>query len=393
MTEKPVKGYHAVYTGSNALYAGDRDTIINTKIGEHTFVFDKVWTDAGTSQRPEQIMVRLCRKTAETSQETVDGVAPVIVKNGDLWTYTYEDLPSYDADGRAYTYWVTEDPVNGYDTVYSSDDRAENGGRITNVARGGLAVKKTVSGNRGERNRKFLFTITLSGVSQTGIDAATFTDGNFENGVSEISLKDGEEYRFEEIPAGFSYTVTEADDALRDGYTVTATGTSGTIPAGDTAEAAFENRKNEDPTVPTQPTTPTDPSGPTTPVTPTRPWHHDSDDPEETDPTKRPPKMPTGQSTETVTETDPAGTTSPDETLESRTETTSSETETNIEETTTAETVTESGTEPDHDDRDNPKTGDSTHTWIWAVLTILSAFGAIMLHRVKKDDENEEHMK
>jgi hypothetical protein len=24
---------------------------------------------------------------------------------------------------------------------------------------------------------------------------------------------------------------------------------------------------------------------------------------------------------------------------------------------------------------------------------ILSAFGAIMLHRVKKDDENEEHMK
>lgn len=127
-------GYHAVYTGSNALYAGDRDTIINTKIGEHTFVFDKVWTDAGTSQRPEQIMVRLCRKTAETSQETVDGVAPVIVKNGDLWTYTYEDLPSYDADGRAYTYWVTEDPVNGYDTVYSSDDRSENGGRITNVA-------------------------------------------------------------------------------------------------------------------------------------------------------------------------------------------------------------------------------------------------------------------
>lgn len=65
--------------------------------------------------------------------------------------------------------------------------------------------------------------------------------------------------------------------------------------------------------------------------------------------------MPTGQSTETVTETDPAGTTSPDETLESRTETTSSETETNIEETTTAETVTESGTEPDHDDRDNPE--------------------------------------
>lgn len=269
----------------------------------------------------------------------------------------------------------------------------EDGGRITNVARGDLAVKKTVSGNRGERNRKFRFTITLSGVSQTGIDAAAFTDGNFENGVSEISLKDGEEYRFEEIPAGFSYTVTEADDALRDGYTITATGTSGTIPAGDTVEAAFENRKNEDPTVPTQPTTPTSPSDPTTPVTPTRPWHHDSDDPEETDPTKRPPKMPTGQSTETVTETDPAGTTSPDETAESRTETTSSETETNIEETATAETATETGTETDNDDRDNPKTGDSTHTWIWAVLMILSAFGAIILHRVKKDDEKEENMK
>ena len=26
VTEEPVTGYHAVYTGSNALYAGDRDT-------------------------------------------------------------------------------------------------------------------------------------------------------------------------------------------------------------------------------------------------------------------------------------------------------------------------------------------------------------------------------
>lgn len=153
-------------------------------------------------------------------------------------------------------------------------------------------------------------------------------------------------YRFEESPAGFSYTVTEQMTLCGTVYGYSNRNIRND-PAGDTVEAAFENRKNEDPTVPTQPTTPTDPSGPTTPVTPTRPWHHDSDDPEETDPTKRPPKMPTGQSTEIATETDPAGTTSPDETLESRMETTSSETETNIEETTTAETVTESGTEPD----------------------------------------------
>ena len=46
----------------------------------------------------------------------------------------------------------------------------------------------------------------------------------------------------EGLPAGITYTVTEAE-ANVDGYTTSSTGATGTIPAGGTATAAFTNYK------------------------------------------------------------------------------------------------------------------------------------------------------
>lgn len=62
----------------------------------------------------------------------------------------------------------------------------------------------------------------------------------FTNGTASVTLRDGEQAAARGLPAGLSYTVTEAE-ADRGPYTTTSTGEAGTIPAGGTATAEFTN--------------------------------------------------------------------------------------------------------------------------------------------------------
>ena len=92
------------------------------------------------------------------NEETVSA-EPSIIKNENSWQYTFDNIERYDSEGRQYTYWVTEETLEGYDTMYSDTDRAYNGGTVTNVEKGALKVSKTVKGNKGEKDRKFEFTV------------------------------------------------------------------------------------------------------------------------------------------------------------------------------------------------------------------------------------------
>ena len=47
------------------------------------------------------------------------------------WTYTWEDLPAVDAEGRTYTYTVEEIPLEGYKASYSAPETGEGGSAIT----------------------------------------------------------------------------------------------------------------------------------------------------------------------------------------------------------------------------------------------------------------------
>lgn len=130
---------------------------------------------------------------------------------------------------------------------------------------GDLKVSKTVSGNRGDTNRAFTFTVTLSDTSINGTyGGMTFTDG-----VATFSLKHGESVTGQDIPAGTGYTVEESDNA---GYTVTSSGTTGTIENGVTAAANFHNYKSgpvydvDEPAKPTEPTKPITPAKPSKPI-------------------------------------------------------------------------------------------------------------------------------
>lgn len=101
---------------------------------------------------------------------------------------------------------------------------------------GGLKVTKTVTGNAGDTNKDFSFTVTLSDKSISGsLGEMTFADG-----VAKFSLKHGESITASGIPADVTYTVAESDNT---GYTVTKSGDTGTIKEGVTATAMFTNNR------------------------------------------------------------------------------------------------------------------------------------------------------
>ena len=70
-------------------------------------------------------------------------------------TYTWKNLPVAGGEYRA-----AEEPVKGYDSAY----KTENGKtEITNTINvGELSVKKSVTGNNGDRSKLFIFVITLN---------------------------------------------------------------------------------------------------------------------------------------------------------------------------------------------------------------------------------------
>ncbi len=105
---------------------------------------------------------------------------------------------------------------------------------------GTLTVKKTVSGGGADYNKAFTFTVKLEESGDTHNGEAIYGGVTFINGVATFTLKHNQEKKITEIPAGMTYTVTESQNA---GYTVTMSGNTGTIKAGETSTAAFNNYK------------------------------------------------------------------------------------------------------------------------------------------------------
>ena len=104
---------------------------------------------------------------------------------------------------------------------------------------GNLSVTKTVAGNNGDTSKAFNFTVTLG---DTGING-TFGEMTFTGGKAMFSLKHGESKTATNLPAGITYTVSEAE-ADKDGYTTTFVNASGSIVKDATVTAAFTNTKD-----------------------------------------------------------------------------------------------------------------------------------------------------
>ena len=177
---------------------------------------------------------------------------PVVLSAENDWTASFTDLPDPDSltgDLAGVEYAVVEDPVPaGYEVSYSeavvdeenriititvTNTKGEEPGPTT----GGLTVSKTVSGGGASTTQAFTFTVTLDNRSISG----SYGDMAFTDGVATFTLSHGESRTATGLPAGVGYTVVESGSG---GYTVTSNGATGTIPAGKTAQAEFNNHKD-----------------------------------------------------------------------------------------------------------------------------------------------------
>lgn len=142
-----------------------------------------------------------------------------------------------------------------------------NGSLGGEVAMGSLSISNVVTGNMGEKNRAFVFDIVayhtdgttqanLNGTyvavrtseAETAEEPSTQSNSEpslgpgevsvkFVDGKAQVALKDGESITFGDLPAGYTYVVTEQNPNTNgEGYVVTATqnGTSVTWEEGET---------------------------------------------------------------------------------------------------------------------------------------------------------------
>lgn len=262
MADKTGQAY--TYTVKEAVPSGyelskqDGYNLTNTLTGKVKVSGTKTWVGG----EPAELQLTLSRSTdGETWEEVKDAEGQLLQPtwanaDTDKWTYTYSELPKYDENGVLYRYKVAETVPQDYDSAAASGEAvAVEGGDenlytydFTNVKKGALTVEKIVQGNRGETDREFEFTVTLTGESITGVKAdsvsGTFGDMTFENGVATFTLKHGESITASGLPAGLNYSVEETN-ANADGYTTSNSGNTGTIPSGDTAKVYFTNTKHE----------------------------------------------------------------------------------------------------------------------------------------------------
>ena len=119
-------------------------------------------------------------------------------------------------------------------------------------------ISKTVSGSAGDTQKEFIFTITLSDKTIQG----KYGSISFADGVASVKLKHGESIKATGLPAGVGYVIEESADG---GYTVTATGQTGTIEDKKIAVVQFNNHKDIDDPKPSDPDNPERPSKPLTP--------------------------------------------------------------------------------------------------------------------------------
>ena len=107
----------------------DKDSTEEVPVNPDTSVSGtKTWKDNGDAYgtRPETITINLLQNGEKIDSKTV-GAA-------DNWFYTFDKLPKYDADGKEYTYTITENEVAGYVTEISGNDVINTVTGITEVS-------------------------------------------------------------------------------------------------------------------------------------------------------------------------------------------------------------------------------------------------------------------
>ena len=182
--------------------------------------------------------------TVTLSDTTINKTFGDVTFTNGVATFTLKDGGSKAITGlpTGITYTVTEDTAAGFVTTKTNDtgtiSTTPATAAFTNTReQGTLELNKTVvSQAAADANKTFTFTVTLNDTSVSG----TYGDMTFSGGVATVTLKGGEKATAPNLPAGVTYTITEATAT---GFTTESTGASGTIPKDSTASATFTNTR------------------------------------------------------------------------------------------------------------------------------------------------------
>ena len=82
----------------------------------------KIWNDLDNlyDTRTESVTVNLMRKAGQNGAAEQYKIATVDQSTG--WRYSFDHLPAHDMQDNEYFYWVEEEPITGYETVYEMSD-------------------------------------------------------------------------------------------------------------------------------------------------------------------------------------------------------------------------------------------------------------------------------
>ena len=194
-------------------------------------------------------------KIGSTAVGTVDGQTVTIVKtiakdetlviDNILYGTTYS-ITEKDYSDKGFNEPVIDKPTGTIDETTSTAVV-----KCTNTRDAvSLAISKTVSGNAGDSDKQFHFTVYLTNATVITEGKYPTTDGadvefkatgkaNHES-KADIYLKDGQTVTITDIVKGTGYTVVE-DNYDAEGYTTTKTGDTGTLDSAKTAE--FTNKR------------------------------------------------------------------------------------------------------------------------------------------------------
>ncbi len=106
---------------------------------------------------------------------------------------------------------------------------------------GALAIKKTVTGELGDKTKDFAFTVAWDAQGEYAYSGSK--SGTLQSGDT-VLLKHGQSIAIANLPSGTIYSVTESGNS---GYRTEASGDTGVIPANAQATAAFTNSKSKVP--------------------------------------------------------------------------------------------------------------------------------------------------
>ena len=224
VTEQDVPGYASQVDGNN---------IINTRSEKKSIEITKGWLDDNSKARPDSVTVYLYQN--DKLFDTVE------IKVGSDWKYKFDDLETYDENGKSYSYKVKEEPVDGYET-------AVDGFNITNLRVGKTEVTGTKTWVGGPNTKPT-------------IELQLYKNG--EKLESLVELKDGvttytwtELDKFDENGVEYEYTIDEVKvpnnyrkSISEDGLTITNTYRPPTDPY-EPGEPEPEEPKPEEPEEP-----------------------------------------------------------------------------------------------------------------------------------------------